>query len=210
MRYIGDVHGRYRAYKRIIKEVSASIQVGDMGVGFRRFPQGEEQANPPHAEMVKHNARFIRGNHDNPAVCSRHSQWIPDGTYDAETKTMFIGGADSIDKAYRIKDYSWWADEELSYAELVRVINQYDHYKPEIMVTHDAPQIIAAEVIRPMLMQNYAKFEMTRTRQAFAQMLAIHQPKLWIFGHYHVSFDATYGDTRFICLAELEYKDIAG
>lgn len=192
MRYIGDVHGKYRQYKPIIKGAPASIQVGDMGVGFRRAQGpniGEIYGNPPHALMVERNAKFIRGNHDNPAVCKGHSQWIPDGQYDPETRTMLTGGADSIDKQFRIKDYSWWEDEELSYAALAKILLDYERFKPEIMVTHDAPQEIAHEVIRPLLMQNYSKFETTRTRQAFQVMLQAHRPKIWIFGHYHVSFD---------------------
>lgn len=213
MRYIGDVHGKYRRYKEIIRGAPASIQVGDLGIGFRRIEgpnAGHEYGNPPHALMVEHNARFIRGNHDNPEECRKHSQWIPDGHYDPVTKTMFVGGADSIDKQFRIKDYSWWEDEELSYRDLAELVDKYEHYKPEILVTHDAPQIIAAEIIRPLLLTHpgWLKFEMTRTRMAFQQMLQIHQPKLWIFGHYHISFDHEIHGTRFVCLAELEYKDL--
>ncbi len=211
MRYIGDTHGRWQAYKRLIKEVPASIQVGDLGVGFLRTQGpnvGETYSNPPHALMVKHNARFIRGNHDNPAACRKHSQWIADGTYDPVTETMFIGGAYSIDKAYRIPGYSWWPDEELSYAELKERINVYEMIKPKIMVTHDAPQAVAAEVIRPLLMQGFSKFESTRTRDAFQQMWAMHSPVLWIFGHYHVSFDHVLQGTRFICLPELGVIDL--
>ncbi len=208
MRYIGDVHGRYSPYRRIIKGAPASIQVGDMGVGFRRFPHGEEYGNPPHTLMVKHNARFIRGNHDNPAACLRHSQWLQDGSWDRITRTMFIGGADSIDKAYRIKDFSWWPDEELSYEALNDLIALYETLRPQIMVTHDAPQQIAAEVIRPSLQGDISSFEMTKTRAALQQMWAMHPPELWVFGHYHVSFDHVLQGTRFICLAELEYKDI--
>jgi len=205
VRYIGDVHGKYRRYSKVIKDVPESIQVGDMGVGFLSFPHGDPQANPPHDKMIPGH-RFIRGNHDNPAACKNQSQWIPDGTI--ENGTMFIGGADSIDKAYRIKDYSWWEDEELSYKALHEIIGLYEISKPKIMVTHDAPQSIAHEVIRPLLMQGYSQFEMTRTRGAFQNMWAMHQPELWIFGHYHVSFDKVINGTRFICLAELEYKDI--
>lgn len=208
MRYVGDVHGKYRQYRRIIRGAPASIQVGDLGVGFRRYPHGDPEPNPPHAEMVKHNARFIRGNHDNPAACEHHSQWIPDGANDPYTGTMFVGGANSIDKAFRIKDYSWWQDEELSYRELNDMIVVYEALRPEIVVTHDAPQAIAAEIVRPLLRGNIGQFEMTRTRSALQQMWAIHQPKLWIFGHYHVSFDHVLQGTRFICLAELEYIDL--
>lgn len=218
MRYVGDVHGKYRRYKEIIKwapasiqkGAPASIQVGDLGVGFRRTQgpnAGQIKGNPPHALMVEHNARFIRGNHDNPEECRKHSQWIPDGYYDPTTKTMFIGGAFSIDREFRIKDYSWWEDEELSYATLSYLLAVYEKLKPEIMVTHDAPQAIAYEVLRPLLMQD-SGFTPSRTSQAFQQMLGIHVPKLWIFGHYHISFDHILQGTRFVCLAELEYKDL--
>ena len=108
-RFIGDVHGHYEPYKRIIADVPRSVQVGDMGVGFLRiggYSDGEEYNNPPHHSMVAGDHRFIRGNHDNPSVCRRHSQYIPDGT--VEGNIMYIGGAVSIDRAWRRDGYSWW------------------------------------------------------------------------------------------------------
>ena len=48
----------------------------------------------------------------------------------------------------------------------------------------------------------------SRTRQAFDAMMSIHRPKLWIFGHWHRSRNEMIDGTRFICLAELEHKDI--
>ena len=36
VRIIGDVHGKFRRYREIIRGVPFSIQAGDMGVGFRR------------------------------------------------------------------------------------------------------------------------------------------------------------------------------
>jgi hypothetical protein len=48
----------------------------------------------------------------------------------------------------------------------------------------------------------------SQTRQAFQSMFKLRQPGLWIFGHWHASFDRVLDGTRFICLAELEYRDI--
>ena len=48
----------------------------------------------------------------------------------------------------------------------------------------------------------------SRTRQALQAMWSAHSPELWIFGHWHKSFDHVLRGTRFICLAELEYIDI--
>jgi len=64
IRFIGDVHGKYRPYKRAIAGVPRSIQVGDMGVGFRRTSParyGDPSANPPHYAMARGDHRFIRG-----------------------------------------------------------------------------------------------------------------------------------------------------
>src|SRR5688572_16611885 len=116
--YIGDVHGKFERYKKIIKRCTDSIQVGDMGVGFRKWKGGElvYDTNPPYDAMVDGNHRFIRGNHDNPYVCLKHGQWIPDGTYDG--LRMFVGGALSIDKEWRTIGESYWEDEELSQVDL--------------------------------------------------------------------------------------------
>lgn len=204
MRYIGDVHGRFSTYKKIIYTATESIQVGDMGVGFID-PTGEEAyTNPPFHAMAKGNHRFIRGNHDNPRECLRHKFCIRDGHY--ENGTMFIGGGLSIDRALRVEGYTWWRNEEVSHPAFLDICNYYNTMKPKIMVTHDCPEIIADEVLRSI---NKAKCDdPSRTRQAFQSMWEGHKPDLWIFGHWHHSLDIVRLGTRFICLAELEYKDI--
>lgn len=203
IKFIGDVHVKYPQYKKIIKSCSNSIQVGDMGVGFLRPIGGELKpyANPPHKLMKDGNHRFIRGNHDNPAVCKRHSQYIPDGHF--ENGMMFIGGALSIDKAWRVEGESWWADEELSYSELNELIDKTVRLQPKIMVTHECPESIAGYVL-PAYRQDFP----SRTRQAFDSLFQLWKPKIWLFGHWHVSFNQEIQGTRFICLNELECVDI--
>jgi hypothetical protein len=206
VRFIGDVHGKFNAYKRIISQCSGSIQVGDMGVGFKSLRGWDDHylSNPPHYKMVAGNHRFIRGNHDNPGVCARHSQCIKDGT--VENDVMFIGGAISIDKEYRVEGISWWPDEELSIQQLDALIDVYQVAKPRIMVTHDCPESIANAMCCIM---NWKKFDFpSRTRQALQAMLELHKPEIWLFGHWHFSFDRVIDGVRFICLNELECKDI--
>lgn len=201
MRFIGDVHGKWTRYRKIIEECDASIQVGDFGCGFIHPFTEQPMANPPYDAMIKGNHRFIRGNHDNPTACKNHSQYIADGTI--ENNMMFVGGAFSIDRAYRFENYDWWADEELSYDNLTRMVDIYLENKPEIMVTHECPDSIAMHVF-PFMKGEYP----SRTRQAFEGMWSNHKPKLWIFGHWHYSVDQVILGTRFICLNELEHKDI--
>lgn len=204
IRFLGDVHGKYGPYKTFMKGCENSIQVGDMGVGFVKYFDGydrEYYPNPPYDNMVKGNHRFIRGNHDNPAVCKRHTQCIPDGH--VEDNMMFIGGALSVDKEFRTENYNWWPDEELSYNELDGLITKYSETKPEIMVTHECPENVV-----PLLMNNFKRGFPSITRQAFEAMFNIHKPKLWIFGHWHRRLNEEIEGCRFVCLNELEWRDI--
>lgn len=208
IRFIGDVHGKFGPYKTLIKDVPFSIQVGDMGVGFRHYTPMRElvtSQNPPFDAMSKGRHLFLRGNHDNPSVCRKQRYWIPDGTY-LDDKIFCVGGAVSIDRAYRTEGLDWWADEECSRAELDAIVDRYIRLKPEIVCTHEVPESVATE-----LLAAFNKVKITdgsRTRQAFESMLHHHQPKYWVFGHWHQSLRFMRGRTQFQCLAELEHVDI--
>lgn len=208
-RLIGDVHGYFDRYKKILKESPyPTIQVGDMGVGFRkRYLDGAiaYSANPPYEKMFEGHHRFIRGNHDNPETCRNHTQWIADGT--VQDNAMFIGGALSIDKDYRTEGYDYWSDEELSDVELDALVTQYIETKPEIMITHECPQSIASCFGGVYGIKLDPRFD-SRTRHAFDRMFGVHSPKLWVFGHWHNKLDYLDRGTRFVCLPELEYIDV--
>lgn len=186
MRYIGDVHGKLASYKKIIAGCEESIQLGDFGVGFCDFKQ----------EEIKH--RFVRGNHDNPELCKKYANWIPDGTY--ENGMFVLGGGFSTDRAMRTPGIDWWADEELSYPQLMDMIVAYENLQPEVVCSHVCPTTIA------MLAFNVDG--KSRTQQAMDVMFKLHKPALWVFGHHHKSIDKKFMGTRFICLGELQFIDI--
>lgn len=205
VRFIGDVHGKYSQYKKIMKDSPfPTIQVGDMGVGFKDYLYEQDCANPPYDVMEGGDHRFIRGNHDNPAVCAKHSQWIEDGTFNVDYRVMYVGGALSIDKEWRREGYDWWADEELSDMDLGKIIIAYKLLKPKMMVTHTCPEEVANAIIQQS--GNGWKIP-TRSEAAFQEMFAAHQPELWVFGHWHTHYDFCHNRTRFVCLNELETFD---
>jgi hypothetical protein len=194
IRFIGDVHGKFSQYLDIIlpDQIQNSVQVGDMGVGFHNVTHNTMSTHP-HIHMKNGNHRFIRGNHDNPAFCRdpEHSKgmWIPDGKI--ENNIMYVGGATSIDKAWRTESVDWWPDEQLSYNDLNVMIDTYMIAKPEIMITHECPDFIADVMLAKY---NRRKFEETSaTRQALQAMFQMHKPKLWIFGHWHMNEDFEFG-----------------
>jgi hypothetical protein len=187
MLYIGDIHGDYERYLKILsKHNTESIQLGDFGAGFVKIPE------------LPSNAHFIRGNHDDPAECRQCPNYLGDWGYWADKKTFFISGAYSIDRDSRIPFYSWWPDEELSYDELIKVIDEFGRIKPDIMVSHDAPT-----ELKPYMLFNRHS-ELTRTCQALQICFDIHKPKLWVFGHYHVRVRKNINGTEFRCLNEFD------
>jgi hypothetical protein len=124
---------------------------------------------------------------------------------------MFIGGALSIDQAFRTEGYSWWRDEELSIKELDDLIGTFMEVKPRVMLTHDCPREVGEIICKAMTYGMSTKME-SRTCQALQAMWSAHSPNLWVFGHWHYSFDhVLHGGrmkgTRFVCLNELEYRD---
>lgn len=203
LRIIGDVHGKFKRYRELIREIPFSIQVGDMGVGFFHHG-GLPMLNPPFNAMSKGRHLFLRGNHDNPAVCQRQRFWIKDGTL--VDGIFCLGGAVSVDRQYRTQGLDWWPDEECSYEELQRHIDLYAVAKPEVVITHECPESVATGMLAQFNQRKIV--DGSRTRQALETMLSIHQPRLWFFGHWHRSLLFQQGKTRFQCLNELEFADI--
>ena len=195
IRFIGDVHGWYGEYLRITEQVDESIQVGDMGIGFKiepSFPKNED--NPKH--------RFIRGNHDNPELCKKNSRFILDGTYEEETGMFFLGGGLSIDQKYRTEGVSWWRGEELTIREYGEILDHVLEVKPRIMVTHECPQSVSR------LLHSHHSDITSRTSQFLDTLFSQHQPQIWVFGHHHMNFTIYIDGTEFVCLDELYYTDI--
>lgn len=207
-RIIGDIHGKWYDYHFITSDIEhRSIQVGDFGIGFNG-PYWEDRVNDFHASGQH---RFIRGNHDNPAICkTAQTGYIPDGTVEhyGDTTVMMIGGAWSIDWQYRTEGVSWWRDEELTYGELDQLIDVYEKTKPDVMITHDAPTLASYRMfVKSGKTLAGGTLHLTRTGEALQTMFEIHQPKLHFFGHWHHTLEMDIDGTHFHCLNELDFVD---
>jgi hypothetical protein len=230
MIFIGDVHGKISQYRNIIRELEGpSIQVGDMGLGFkgvRLYPEGC---------MASGKHKFIRGNHDSPQECMKHRHYLGHWGVlkDGDRSIFYLGGAWSIDQQWRIPGISWWPDEELSQVDLHAAYMDYCNAKPDIVATHEAPSNAAFEMVSNLTIESesykwnkanreynatdsdkekgeeyqYFKSKLgcinTRTSQYLQQMFDVHQPKHWVFGHYHVRRDFDIKGCHFHCIPEL-------
>lgn len=205
IRFVSDVHGDMNVYFSIIKNIKESIQIGDMGVAATKGWVSAEYLDYLYENLEpKGRHRWINGNHDSLQECVKSKHFIRSGI--VKDNMMFIGGALSIDKAYRTPGIDWWEDEELSYEELHKLIDKYEKIKPNIVISHDCPTFIKNHFVLPAINGSYNY--PCRTDYALEEMRHIHQPKLHIFGHYHTSLDFEFCDTRYICLPINGYIDI--
>ena len=199
--YVGDSHGRWKELRKIIRKYEDSdliISVGDVGFGFhpkdikRQFPK---------------NFKFIRGNHDDPAICRAKPNYLGDTSHFCYGPTISdiafcISGAESIDRHLRTENVDWWADEQLSISQLQDAIDWAVKWKPRMIISHDAPLSLYNNLTKGKFEANGDKA--SRTANALQILFEQMQPELWIFGHFHNSFDEVINGTRFKCLAELE------
>lgn len=218
--FIGDVHGHTDRYQKMLRKRfrgQRTFQVGDMGVGFPTKVKGRNPspAGGLHPDIFRDgNHKWIRGNHDNPEVARNLTDrgYAGDYGYDPELELFWMGGAMSIDKAWRIPGRSWWSDEELSYPELVKVIDLYEQVKPKYVATHEAPSRVSEymlTVVLPSFRPEKLECVGSRTAAALQSMLDIHRPSEWVFGHYHASKSFEWRGTKFTCVSELDVYTIS-
>jgi hypothetical protein len=196
MWFIGDVHGLFKDYIRILEYVvgkESSIQVGDMGLGFTSRPVLDELPELPDRH------KFIRGNHDRPESCRLHPNYLGEFGYDKERDLFFVSGGFSVDRNYRIEGLSWWRDEQLTSAQMIEAYALYSSARPRIMVTHEAPDSVVQAA--PFLI--WSGMTHTATGMFLDRLWRLHQPQLWIAGHYHKDADLKLEGTRFRLLPEL-------
>jgi predicted phosphodiesterase len=191
---IGDVHGKYARYHKIIRQteyVPYSIQIGDFGFKYDTLKNVDPK-----------NHVFIGGNHDNYEVVNDVPNYLGDYGYMVNFNGInffFFRGAYSIDRQYRTIGVDWWQQEQLKIEDFIKARELYRGVKPDIVLTHDCPQSLY-----PYLLPPGAKIYENITSWALEELFNIHQPKIWRFGHFHKSWNMTINGTNFRCLNELE------
>lgn len=196
---IGDVHGKIKSYEKLLASIhkgdadAYTLQVGDMGMGF------SDSIDP---NVPTDRDFWITGNHDNCDVCINVKGYLGDFGWKEilGQKIFWIRGAMSTDKEHRTPGITWWDNEELPYRLLNYAIDLYREVEPEIVISHDCPAQLRRE--------HFNHRDWGRTVEALGQMLNNHSPKVWAFGHHHISLDRQVFGTRFVCLPELGWKKL--
>lgn len=201
----GDVHGNIPAYFDIVKNADYSIQLGDLGFKYK----------PIMMNISSEFHKVVAGNHDNYTLekgvfIHQTSHFLGDFGVHAIPNIgsfFFVRGGQSIDKDERLVGINWWHEEELSYEKCLEACKYYEDVKPDIVVSHECPKEIIPYVSTIKRYKGRLISE-SRTSLLLQNMIEIHRPRYWFFGHYHVSWSKEINRTQFRCLNELETFNI--
>lgn len=208
LKIIGDVHEKIHQYLQITQNTTHTIQIGDLAINPQKI-QLINQLNP-------NNHKILPGNHDNYTQNQKRQyqhqtpHYLKDyGTHHIPQigNIYYIRGAHSIDQHQRTQNQNWWPNEQLTYQQATKALKHYTQQnpKPQIIITHDAPQTIIPHITTHY---NGKKIQPSLTQQLLQQILQTHPPKTWIFGHHHKPLNKTINNTHYICLPELHHITI--
>lgn len=208
IRFIGDVHGHYKQYALLCHSAEdkgwETVQIGDMGFTYEHFSQFG-------LDNGKHH--WFGGNHEHYNKYHKAPCQLGDyGTVPIEdwkySSFLFIRGAHSIDYKYRTEGLDWFRNEELDLKEWRACFDFYKLTRPNIVVTHDCPNIARDEMVKGGFGIVQGQKIQTRTGQMLQHLYDIWQPSLWIFGHWHKDVEFKVGKTKFRCIDILQTFDL--
>lgn len=196
LRFIGDSHGQGEPYRRLCEGAENTVHVGDF------YGRNARYAPLAGLDPVRH--RIVAGNHDvcdpsDPDFFGKVPHYLgdygPHAVPGVAGKMFYARGAFSIDHVR--------VNEELSEPQLQAACDLYGLERPDTVVTHDAPQFLSQVVGSKGMLRRFGweAEPKSRTQRHLETMYNLHQPDLWVFGHYHRRWEGAFGKTRFVCLA---------
>lgn len=211
IRFIGDAHGKTDEYLEIAKESSHSIQLGDFG-----FSRSWNALYYGGLDAEKH--KVLGGNHDDYDICINSPYYLGDfGEFTMDGKSiLFIRGGLSIDRTYRVGDElsgskkTWWSQEELSFSQMIDCLEFAKTTRPDIIISHAAPAMLIPQLTKGDLTKWKFHSGYVENTSLLLQKIVDANicPKMWLFGHYHVSFADEIGGVLYMGLPELGTIDV--
>lgn len=206
---MGDVHGDLAFASRMVRHaktlgITKILQVGDFGI-WDHLPQGAYFLNTLNDNSAASRAGeevswyFVDGNHENHDRLTEYAdnsdgtiegfvpirerifhiprgqRWVWDGV-----SFMGVGGAHSIDKAYRKEGHSWWPGETIKSYDLFRV---KEAGQADVLLTHDCP------TNAPFKQRLKNDPDSHIHRQVMDEVGKMVRPKIWFHGHMHDHYD---------------------
>ena len=214
MYFLRDVHAESPLMRDFLNsEEKYCLQLGDFGFIFKyndwkwnRFLNHFEK-NYPNKMIFT-----VLGNHENYDSIEKMSvkdmfgarcRKIRSNVYAVERgeilsieglNILCIGGADSIDKAWRQDGISWWTQEKISDTDVKKTVEKGLTCSFNMICSHAMPAFFMLQNFTPCF-QTGSEFSLEKI-YCDIENNGGHIP-LWIGGHVHNSIDMTYNDTLF-------------
>jgi len=221
---VGDTHCRFGALNQFInKHRPRNILVcGDFGYWPRFADCKLSQIKNPKTKIY-----FCDGNHEDhqaleefkkevkPVEVAKNIFYMPRGSVLQRRghNILFIGGAESIDKAYRVEGHDWFPQESITDEDLNRLPNR----KITMVISHTAPSFMKEamgypykgdiawgdEMVCPPNIVDNGKF--TISSYKLDEVFEKYHPQIWCYGHFHRNFYSFQSGCHFYGLTMLPY-----
>lgn len=116
-----------------------------------------------------------------------------------ERKVLSLGGATSVDRAWRTEGRDWWPDEAITDQQVAAAIAGGP---ADVLVTHESPDGTPVREVQQVLRENPGGFpdaalrESAESRQHVTQVWDAVRPELLLHGHMHVAGSGRTADGR--------------
>ena len=180
-----------------IQQPEVLVQVGD----FWSYSQKQLKTISYTAKKNNMMIVFIPGNHED---WDKLDEWsttnitmIKDNVYYAPIgsqallhgeKTLFVGGAVSIDKDQRTPGYDWYPQETMSITTYNTIMDTIDN-SFNIIVSHDSP-LDAPTPVEFTISNDKINKEAVSHREMLQSIVNNVQPSLVMHGHFHVNYES--------------------
>ncbi len=191
----GDIHADWSKLNQLISRHHPDLilQVGDFGFwphfhntyGFSKKKKFNQFGIKNHETKIA----WIPGNHENwddlNCISKDEPYEIQDGITYCPFGTVLevngynilcCGGAESIDKDWRIEGVSWWRDEIINQEEM----DNLPECDIDIVISHTAPR----NWIENSIFKKYGRSKDPSTL-ALQLIFEKYRPKRWYSGHFH-------------------------
>lgn len=160
---LGDIHGMFEVLEKLSSHLRPDdivVQVGDFGVN-QHF-SNETYANYTFKD-INYKLIFIDGNHEHfPTIGTwdkdKLTEIAPNVFYAPRGLVMeldgklvgFLGGAESVDKAWRTIGHDWFPEERVSQDDVDLLVKNVAGRELDILFTHSPPKFTISANFPPL------------------------------------------------------------
>lgn len=214
---LGDIHSEWIVLHKIVERSIFSfndtlIQVGDFGV----YPTTLKTLRAQFPDGFPCKVLIVDGNHENFDIINQWSKeeptefhknffYVPRGYVTTIENELFgfLGGGESIDKAWRTPGYDWFMEERIQAEDVEKLIQNVKNRKLDVLITHASPEFVNRIHFSKLREEDW-QLPLGWIDESAVRINKIHSvihPKKHYCGHMHRSI--THGNVRIVDINEL-------